>query len=305
MRVEFVQAVNQVLAEDNRSCFITGDLGFRALEGLAAAYGRRFLNAGVAEQNMVGVAAGMALSGFQPWVYSIASFATYRCLEQIRNDVCLLGLPVRIVGNGGGYTYGIMGSTHHALEDIAVLKALPNLQLYFPCANDHVAQAVQQIRRLEGPAYLRLSISPFATDYPVLAENPTTLTRHYAKGNRWTIIGIGHGTQIVLEALAKHNLAALDVDVFGVAKFPFDLEADDRLVGSVKRTRRVLTIEEHYLPGSISESLKLALPDTEQFEVMCARYTAEQRYGTSRFHLMQCGLTPEKVIERLETSVES
>jgi len=142
MRVEFVKAVDEVLAQDESSLFITGDLGYNAFEDLKARYGKRFLNAGVAEQNMMGVAAGMALAGRRPWVYSIASFATYRCLEQIRNDICLHCLPVRIAGNGGGYTYGIMGSTHHALEDLGVLRPLPNMQLFFPCSNDHVAAAV-------------------------------------------------------------------------------------------------------------------------------------------------------------------
>ncbi|HEX4447771.1 MAG TPA: hypothetical protein VH044_13575, partial [Polyangiaceae bacterium] len=142
MRVPFVRAVSDVLAGDPKSMFITGDLGYGALEELSAKLGKRFLNAGVAEQNMVGVAAGAALTGLRPWVYSIAPFATYRCVEQIRNDVCLHDLPVRIAGNGGGFTYGIMGSTHHALEDLAVLKSLPNMQLFFPCANDHVAAAV-------------------------------------------------------------------------------------------------------------------------------------------------------------------
>src|SRR5204863_5190911 len=122
-------------------------------------FGARFLNAGVAEQSMMGIAAGVALTGRRPWVYSIAPFATYRCLEQIRNDVCLHALPVRIVGNGGGFTYGIMGSTHHALEDLAVLKVLPNMQLFFPCAGDQVEAAVRAMADLAGPAYLRLAIS--------------------------------------------------------------------------------------------------------------------------------------------------
>src|SRR4051812_38517609 len=180
MRVEFVEAIEPVLARDAEAVFITGDLGFNALEGLVAKYGKRFINAGVAEQNMIGAAAGMALTGLRPWVYSIAPFATYRCLEQIRNDVCLHRLPVRIAGNGGGYTYGIMGGTHHALEDLAVLRPLPNMELFFPCANDHVAVAVAEMAGLTGPAYIRLAISPYTTDRRPLAENARTLTRHYA-----------------------------------------------------------------------------------------------------------------------------
>ncbi len=101
--------------------FLTGDLGFMALEPLRDRLGDRFINCGVAEQNMVTVAAGLAKEGFDVWVYSIAPFCYARALEQIRNDVCLHGLPVRVLGNGGGYGYGVMGPTHHALEDYGIL----------------------------------------------------------------------------------------------------------------------------------------------------------------------------------------
>src|SRR4051812_32583164 len=224
MRVEFVEAIEPVLARDAEAVFITGDLGFNALEGLVAKYGKRFINAGVAEQNMMGLAAGLALTGMRPWVYSIAPFATYRCLEQIRNDVCLHDLPVRIVGNGGGYTYGIMGSTHHALEELAALKALPNMRLFFPCSNNHVAAAVAQMGVLPGPSYLRLSISGFPSDAAPLSENPRTLTRQYAKRSsaNVTVVAAGHASQIALNAMAK----GLDADVFGLATFPFALDAE-------------------------------------------------------------------------------
>ena len=99
--------------------FLTGDLGFMALEALQAAMGPRFINAGVAEQNMVSVAAGLARQGMETWVYSIAPFLYARPFEQIRNDIAFHGLPVKLIGNGGGYGYGVMGPTHHAIEDTA------------------------------------------------------------------------------------------------------------------------------------------------------------------------------------------
>ena len=107
--------------------FLTGDLGFMALEPLRDSLGDRFINCGVAEQNMVTVAAALAREGFDVWVYSIAPFCYARPFEQIRNDVCFHGLPVRLLGNGGGYGYGVMGPTHHALEDYGVLLTLPDM----------------------------------------------------------------------------------------------------------------------------------------------------------------------------------
>src|SRR5882724_929790 len=112
--------------------FLTGDLGYKALEPLRDALGDRFINAGVAEQNMVSVAAGLARGGLRPWVYSIAPFMYARPFEQIRNDVCLHDLPVVFVGNGGGYAYGVMGATHHALEDYGALLTLSDMHVEVP-----------------------------------------------------------------------------------------------------------------------------------------------------------------------------
>jgi transketolase len=301
VRVEFVRAVTDVLVRDTSGMFITGDLGYNALEQLSSTLGRRFLNAGVAEQNMMGVAAGAALTGLKPWVYSIAPFATYRCLEQIRNDICLHALPVRIAGNGGGFTYGIMGSTHHALEDLAVLKSLPNMQLFFPCAGDHVARAVAKMSELRGPSYIRLSISAFGTDRAALREHPDTLTRRYfarptpQKGGV-TIVGAGHGVQVALHALSHLGLDKENVDVFGLARYPLDLAKDADLAASVTQTRTVIFLEEHYRGGGIGESFAAAGLPIESLRIMCASYDPNQRYGSSRFHMNQCNLTPEALM---------
>src|SRR6187402_2209763 len=281
MRSAFVEAVEIELARDARALFITGDLGFNALEHLVAKYGRRFINAGVAEQSMMGLAAGTALTGLRPWVYSIAPFATYRCLEQIRNDVCLHRLPVRIVGNGGGYTYGIMGITHHALEDLAVLKVLPNMQLFFPCANDHVAAAVALMAELDGPSYLRLAVSAYNTDRAPLAEHPLTLTRSYA----------------------AHALDRENADVFGIARFPFQLAQDSALMASVLETKNVVFVEEHYAAGGMGESMKFALPPLSAFSLMSARYRPDQRYGSAAFHMKQAELTPEALVALVQAQL--
>jgi transketolase len=283
-------------------------LGFAAFEQLAASLGRRFLNAGVAEQNMVGAAAGMALVGYKPWVYSITPFVTYRCLEQIRNDVCLHKLPVRIVGNGGGYTYGIMGSTHHALEDFAVLKALPNMTLFFPTTNQQVARIVQQQHHISSPSYLRLGISGYAAEMTPLHENPKTHTQHFHAGNSLTVIGIGHATQIALHALEGGAFTSSDLDIFGLARFPFAWDEEEALLASIRRTKKVLIIDEHYEAGSIAETLSSELQRLLPFHFSCllmtAKYYPDQRYGSSRFHLGQSGLSPEHLCAQINSLVE-
>lgn len=246
---------------------------------------------------MVGMAAGMALEGFKPWVYSIAPFVTYRCVEQIRNDVCLHNLSVRLAGNGGGYTYGIMGSTHHTMEDMAVLKSIPNMTLYFPCTNNQVEAAVIQSAMLSGPSYMRLGYTGFQSNATALEENPVTLTRTYSNGDQVTVIGIGQATQWALKGIEEGLLNKEQISLFGIAKFPLDLKSDHKVLKSIEKTGRVVVLEEHYLAGSIAESLKMALPAVENFAVITPEYDLKHSYGSPAFHLKQAAVTPARVAE--------
>ena len=132
MRTAFIDTLCQLAAEDERIWLLTGDLGYSVLERFATRFPERYVNVGVAEQNMVGVAAGLARCGKMPWVYSIANFPTFRCLEQIRNDVCYHNGNVKVVAVGAGFAYGPHGYTHHGLEDVAILRALPNMTVVAP-----------------------------------------------------------------------------------------------------------------------------------------------------------------------------
>ena len=136
--------------------FLTGDLGFMALEPLRDAMGPRFINCGVAEQNMVSVAAALSYEGLEAWTYTIAPFCYARAFEQIRNDVCLHGLAVKLLANGGGYAYGVMGPTHHALEDYGILLTLPNMTAFVPAFTEDISQTLERAGDLSGPAYIRL-----------------------------------------------------------------------------------------------------------------------------------------------------
>jgi len=132
MRDAFIRTLLDVAARDPRVMLVTGDLGFNVLEPFAERFPEQFLNAGVAEQNMTGVAAGLALSGHVVFTYSIANFPTLRCLEQIRNDVCIHGANVVVVAVGGGLAYGNLGATHHGTEDLAIMSALPAMTVFAP-----------------------------------------------------------------------------------------------------------------------------------------------------------------------------
>lgn len=156
MRNTFINTLCELAEEEERIWLLTGDLGFSVLEQFVDRFPNRYVNVGVAEQNMTGVAAGLAMSGKIVFTYSIANFPTFRCLEQIRNDVCYHQLDVKIVAVGGGLAYGSAGYTHHAIEDLAVMRAMPNMKVAAPGDPFEAREVTRAIAREQGPCYLRL-----------------------------------------------------------------------------------------------------------------------------------------------------
>ncbi len=277
--------------------FLTGDLGYNALETVAAALGPRFINAGVAEQNMVGVAAGMAYRGYRVFCYSIAPFVVYRCLEQFRNDVCLHNLPVFLVGNGGGYGYGIMGSTHHALEDLACLSSLQNVNTYIPAFADEVDPMVEQIIGKGRPAYLRLGAGPKTPDG---AETHGSF-KHIVRSQQpvGTVVALGPVANNVLTAL-QDELVTDQFDVYTATNLPLDLPADlaHRWAG-----KPLLVVEEHVSVGGLASQLSVKLltqgAAPSQFMSLSAQGYSNGRYGDQKYHQQQSGLDPANIARQL------
>ena len=156
MRATFIRTLVGLADDDPRILLLTGDLGYTVVEPFAERFPERFFNMGVAEQNMVGVATGLAEAGYVPFVYSIATFASLRPYEFIRNGPVLHRLPVRIVGVGGGLDYGPNGATHHALEDLAVMRVQPGLTVVAPADYEQARSALRATNRYTGPIYFRL-----------------------------------------------------------------------------------------------------------------------------------------------------
>lgn len=301
MRNEFSKKALDIVSSNHRTVFISGDLGYNALEGIQAAAGERFINAGVAEQNMVGVAAGLAYKGFETFVYSIAPFAVYRCLEQIKIDVCIHNLPVYIVGNGGGYGYGIMGATHHAIEDIGCLTTLPNITCWVPAFNEDVDFCLDQITIRKKPAYLRLGMG---RAYPekITIEAVNHIVR--AKTPEVTIIALGPVVNNALDAVAGLD----NVDVFTIIALPV-IELTQKLKDSISRTQRVIVIEEHVERGGLAEHLLSIFAKNDinlkKFISLHAKGYPGKLYGNQAFHQKESGLDVENiknVISRIRLS---
>src|SRR5882762_7958343 len=156
MRTAFIETLFEMAREDKRITLVVGDLGFGVVTDFMRELPRQFVNAGVAEQNMTGIAAGMALSGKIVFTYSIANFPVLRCLEQVRNDICYHAANVKVVAVGGGLAYGSLGATHHATEDLAILRSLPRMVVVAPGDPVETEAATRAVMAHAGPCYLRL-----------------------------------------------------------------------------------------------------------------------------------------------------
>jgi transketolase len=271
--------------------FLTGDLGFKALEPLRDALGPRFINAGVAEQNMVAVGAGLARSGLRPWLYSIAPFLYARPFEHIRNDLCLHRLPAVLVGNGGGYGYGVMGATHHALEDYGALLCLPHLRAYVPAFDADVAALIEHLFTVDHPAYLRLGLSEEPAGVAVPAYAPW---RQLMAGRNGVVAVVGP----IAGGIWQHCLrlpAVQQPALWLVSELPVRELPGEFLVG-VRRTGRLLVVEEHVAQGGLGQMLACRLLEAGAapawFRVCAARGYPSGRYGSQQFHRRECGLDP-------------
>jgi transketolase len=297
MRKAFAQHMAQLARQYPELIFITGDLGFNALEQLQQEMGKRFINAGVAEQSMVSIAAGMASQGHKVVVYSIAPFIVYRALEQIRNDVAFHKQEVYFVGNGGGYGYGIMGSSHHALSDIATLSSLPDFTCYVPAFKEDVTECLDMMFLYKKPAYLRLGLGK---NKAVKASDFRSNERLFAHPDSGlTIVGSG---PVINNLLEDDDFAALskNVDLFSQKVFPVT-GIQEELLLSLKKTRKLLVVEEHVQVGGLGAALSLLIHQQgiplKSFEHKFALNYPDNTYGSQAYHQKQCGLDGKSLVQ--------
>ena len=291
------------LAKRDPFVFLTGDLGFRALEPLRDALGARFINAGVAEQNMVSVAAGLASQQHRVWVYSIAPFCYARPYEQIRNDVCLHKFPVRFVGNGGGYGYGPMGATHHAIEDYGALLALPGMGAWVPAFDADVSAAIAALGepgRVDAPVYLRLGRDEAPAGY---APPPLAQFRKLSTGDLGVLLCVGPLAGAALaefESRAPAERPALWV----LSQLPVAPdELPDEFVSDIESSGTLLVAEEHVATGGAGERIARCILErglrVPRFEVACARGYPSGLYGSQNWHRRESELDPRSLLERI------
>lgn len=289
---------------DKDTAFLTGDLGYHLFDDLAAVLGPRFVNAGVAEQNMVSVAAGLARAGMKPWVYSIAPFVFARPFEQVRNDVCMHHLPVRLLGNGGGLGYGTLGPTHHAVEDYGVLLTLPHMRVYAPAFDQDVPAVIADAARGSGPCYIRLGRG----ELPQGAAAPAYSAWRRLESGTAPVTLLTTGTIGGTAWGAVRDLApASRPNVWLVSELPL-VEPPQAFVDAVTSTH-VVVVEEHVRQGGLAAMVALwaarnGLP-LRGLTSLGLDSVDLGTYGRQTYLRERAGLSPASIREAVLRSVES
>lgn len=301
MRNVFAQELTRLAAEDPRIVLLSGDIGNKLFDGLKAAAPDRVYNCGVAEANMTGVAAGLATFGLRPLTYTITAFATVRCLEQIRVDLCYHNLPVIVVGTGSGLSYTELGPTHHSCEDIGLLRTLPNLTILCPCDPTEVRLALRAALRHEGPVYLRLGKKGepnlHATEPGFRIGKAITMR----EGTEACLLATGNAVELALDVAARLKDQGHSVRVESVHTVkPLDAE----LLESLRRAFPVVaTVEEHSLIGGLGGAVAEWAADQGPGGFRLLRFGTEDRYlaevGTQDWARAQYGLTAERIAKRV------
>ena len=307
MRDAFAKEIESLAEEDERIVLLSGDIGNRMYDSFKSKFPERFYNCGVAEANMTGVAAGMAASGLRPFTYTIATFNTQRCFEQIRLDVCYHNVPVTIVSVGGGLSYASLGPTHHACEDIALLRLMPGMTVICPADPVETRLAVRAMRQLDGPAYIRLG----KKGEPILHDTDPDFKIGKAiemrDGDDVCILAVG---PILSNALAAAELLSANGISARIASFHTIKPLDNAyLIDVFTRHDLVVTLEEHNLIGGAGAAVAEWRADFCTTTARLLRLAVPDAFihsaGSQKYARAQIGLDPQSIAARITTALKT
>lgn len=262
IRDAFFDELYNIAARDRNVMFLTADMGAFSLKKFRRDLSEQYINVGVAEQNLVSVAAGLALGGKKVFIYAIAPFITQRCYEQLKIDLCAMGLPVTIIGVGAGITYGSDGPTHHATQDIAIMRALPEITILNPADPTMAAAAAQIAYKSRLPVYVRIDKGKI----PLLYDSNEKFSDGLAllkPGRDLVIAATGlmvHQALKIADELAKCSMDAGVIDVYRLKPMNENL-----FISYIEKTNRVVTLEEHSIVGGLGSAVSEILCDRGKF----------------------------------------
>ncbi len=307
MRTAFVRALTELAQKDRKINLITGDLGFGVLDDFAREFPLQYLNPGVAEQNMAGLATGMALSGKIVFTYSIANFPTLRCIEQLRNDVCYHNANVKVVSVGGGFAYGSLGISHHATEDIAIMRTLPNMVVVAPGDPAEAYAATQAIAQHSGPCYLRLGKAGEPKVHNSLSDFTIGRAIKVLDGQYFCIISTGGMLPIAMKVASDMAAKGLTCRLLSMHTVkPLDMVA---VTAAGREFPLIVTLEEHSIIGGLGGAVAEVLAEQRG---RCATLLRLGLPGTfssevgGQDHLRHTyGLSADRIIDSINTHLKT
>lgn len=303
MRKAFIEELTQIASVNKKVILLTGDLGFTVFEEFTKEFPKRFFNMGVAESNMISTSAGMALSGLVPFVYSIATFASMRGFEQIRSDVCFHNANVKIVGTGGGLSYGHAGFSHHSLEDIAILRSIPNMTIVCPSDPVLTGVATEAIANHHGPVYFRLGKKGEPQIYKKKPKFKIGKGIIHKEGKKVSIIATGNLVMSALrtsEILMKQGIPTTVIDMHTIK--PIDKGLTQEVISS---TQVLVTLEEHHITGGLGSAVAEIIADKPPKAIRFKRLgipdTFIEKIGSQEYLRDYYGLTPLKISQTIKS----
>lgn len=300
MREAFARTLTNIAQRDKNLWLLTGDLGFSVWENFIEKFPKQYLNMGVSEQNMIGTACGLALSGKTVFVYSIIPFITLRPLEQVRNDICMQNANVKLIGIGSGFSYGQLGPTHHSIEDICVMRSLPNITIACPGDPWEAQEATKAIYKLKGPAYLRLG----KKGEPRLHVKGVkfTLGRGIVvrDGADLTVVACGSMLETAIEVADRLNAKNIGATVISMHTIkPLD---KNLILETAKRTGAIFTLEEHSMIGGLGSAVSEVIAESGislKFQSFGVRDKFTKIAGTQRYLRGINGLSPDEITKSI------
>lgn len=298
MRKKCLEMVHELARKDERITFIGSDLGFNTLDDFRQELPGQFFVEGINEQNVVGMSAGMALEGRIPYVNTIATFFVRRAFEQIAMDLCLHDLPVRLIGNGGGLVYAPLGSTHLAVEDIALMRSLPNMTIVCPADAEEMERFMRVSVDWPHPIYIRL-----AKGYDPIVTNPDVpfeigKGQMYREGGDTLLVTTGIGLRVCLAAADLMAEKGIEASVLHLPTVkPLDTEALLEAVGKVKT---VVSVEEHTVIGGLGSAVAETMLEAgvaRPFKRVGVPDVFPDHYGTQNLIMERYGIWPEPLVE--------
>jgi transketolase len=301
MRTAFIEEITKLATADKNVWLVTGDLGFSMFEDFKSKFPGQFLNVGVAEQNLIGISAGLAMSGKKVFVYSISPFITMRPFEQIRNDLCYQNLPVCLIGAGSAFSYSTFGCTHSALEDLGLMRLLPNMTVMVPGDPLEASALVHAAYKQRGPVYIRIA----KKGEPVIHEPDDKIiigqASKVADGNDASIMVCGRQLPNALAAASILRKTGIKCRVlsFHTVK-PLD---EATIVKAGKETKGIITVEEHFLNCGFGSAVAEILAD-RGLNILFARIGIPDEFpegvGSQEYFLKRYRLTTEGIVRTVK-----